>query len=1048
MADDPKQIDPMDVGESGPYFLLDHTDPAGVARPDVWRQAVADFYQLDLDASVQWSQIGPAPLVVNGDQLHMGTGPDAGEVTDILIDPTGASDQTMYVTTDDGGIWKTADAGTTWKPLTDQMFSISMGAIAMDPSNNQILYGGSGNLFDGGSAFTKGAGIYRSADGGQTWSIVDGGYFGTIFANVGINRIVCPMADCLLVATNQGLYRSVDGGRNFGANPPNFDDRQPVVPGIICCLLLDSATPASVAYCGVAGQSVDASGAALPNRGLLKSTNGGITFPTNLFTDANAPQLPYRSFVIAQSQFDGATPNSAVLYASVQTRLANGVSDYVGLYRSTNSGVNWSLQGSLKTVAASNQAPNDGFTQTHYDLTLGVDPLDSKRVYAGFQQLWLSVDGGTTFQAAPVTRNQVHWDNHAIVFSPAGHRPAAAPTLVYTGTDGGIAISNNGGQAWTAINGAIAASLFRGIDIGKGGAAGPKGVPNAYTYGGCQDTGTSGHRPTDNAGEWHAGINGDGWLTAVDPSDPTIVYGFDDEYFIKTTDAGATWAITYPTPTTMGVGLHNPKPAAERAIALDQNGTVPATRLVYVSEGKTLYTSTNAAVNFTATGLNPGGYVTCIATSRAQAGLVWVGANDGSVHCSSDSGANWDAAPLVTTPGGAGVSIGPVNAIAIDPTKPQRIAVVYGGVSGIHAKYRTRHVFLSLDSGATWADVSGTDGNGPVGNVPDLPLRSVVFDQSNAPADPAIVVAGDAGVLRSTDAAITGTGSNAVGTATWKIYGAGLPMVCCNSLAIDNTVANATTPPVLRVGTYGRSCFEATRPTGPVFASDNNLAFGTVATGQSVTLPFYVYNCGNASLDISAASILGTAPFKFGATPAMPVSIAPGATQSFNVTFAPSADGDVFVLLELQTNDGTQATRMIAASGTGVSTNLVQRLATNPFTTVGFGTVNTGANRAIPVQLFNVGTNALNITSVSLSNGSTDFSLTPAPTFPMAIPAGGEADITIQFAPSGAGVLDAEFTIVSDDPRSPLKLNARGTGNLASSGFWSQLLTTLGLAHP
>jgi hypothetical protein len=385
-----------------------------------------------------------------------------------------------------------------------------------------------------------------------------------------------------------------------------------------------------------------------------------------------------------------------------------------------------------------------------------------------------------------------------------------------------------------------------------------------------------------------------------------------------------------------------------------------------------------------------------------------------------------------------------VNGIAIDPTNTQRIAVVYGGVSGIHAKYRTRHVFLSTDNGATWADVSGTDGNGPVGNVPDLPWRSVVFDTSNAPASPAIVIAGDAGVLRSTDAAITGTGASAVGTATWKIYGAGLPMVCCNSLAIDNSVG----PPVLRVGTYGRSCFEVSRPTGPVLAADSNLAFGTVATGQSVTLPFYVYNCGNASLDISAGTVVGVDPFTLGAAPAFPVAIAPGATQAFQVTFAPAAASEAFVLVELTTNDPAWPTYRISASGTGVNTNLVQRLATNPITNVGFGTVDTGANRSVTVQLFNVGTAPLSVSGITLSNGSANFSLTPAPVFPIAIAAGGESDITVQFAPTGAGALTAEFTIVSDDPHQPLKLNATGTGNLASSGFWSQLLTMLGIAHP
>jgi hypothetical protein len=461
-----------------------------------------------------------------------------------------------------------------------------------------------------------------------------------------------------------------------------------------------------------------------------------------------------------------------------------------------------------------------------------------------------------------------------------------------------------------------------------------------------------------------------------------------------------------------------------------------------VSEGRVLYKSTDSGLNFSPTSLVPGQFITCIVTTPATAGLVWAGAFDGTVHRSTDSGATWDAAPLVTTPGGAGMGIGPVNHIAIDPTNTQRVAIAYGGVSGIHAKYRTRHVFLTLDGGANWADVSGTDGNGPVGNVPDLPLRSVVFDTSVNPA--AIVVAGDAGVLRSTDATITGSGSSAVGTATWKIYGAALPMVCCNSLAIDNSVS----PPVLRVGTYGRSCYEATRPTGPAFASDDNLAFGVVASGQSVTLPCYVYNCGNSSLDISAASVISTDPFTLGANPAIPVSIAPGATQKFEVTFAPTAAAEPFGIFSLTTNDPTLATRFIALSGTGVNTGLVQRLATNPIASMGFGTVTTGTNRTIPVQLFNVGTAALNVSSITLTNGSNDFSLNPAPAFPIAIAAGGESDVTFQFAPSGSGALSAEFTIASDDPHAPLKLAANGNGIQAASGFWTQILTLLGIGHP
>lgn len=1063
MADAKKPLDPDDIGESGPNFLLDHTDPTGTPRPDVWRQAVADFYQLDLDASVQWKQIGPAPLVVDGNKNYLGQGPDSGEVTDILIDPAGTTDKKIYITTDDGGIWKTLDGGSNWLPMTDQMFSISMGAVAMDPSNSDIIYGGSGNLFDGGSAFTKGAGIYRSPDGGLTWSIVDGGYFGTIFANTGINRIVCPVANCLLVATNKGLFRSVDGGCNFGANAPAFNDRNPIVAGKICSLFLDTAAPATVVYAGVAGDSVDVNKVALPIVGLLKSTDGGATFPTNLFSNPGAPALPYGSFVVVQSQFDGAAANSATLYASVQYTVPAAGNNpptptYVGLFRSTNSGANWTPLNNLKAVASGN-----GFSQTNYDLTLGVDPLNSLRVYAGFQQVWLSIDGGVNFQPTAITDSKVHWDNHALVFSPASHRGAAAPTRLYTGTDGGIATSGDGGLNWTPpINGSIATNLFRGIDIGKG------SPNNAYTYGGCQDTGTSGHRPTDTGTQWHASINGDGWLIAVDPTDPKTVYGFDNEYFIKSSDEGANWLFSASTPVTIGAGLTNPKPSYARAIALEQTGTVPANRIVYVSEGSVLFKSTNAGLSFVKTNLtipvypppNPPNlnFITCIVTTSASANLVWAGAFDGSVHCSLDGGATWDAAPLSTTPNGAVAVTGSVNHIAIDPTNTQRIAVVYGGVSGIHAKYQTRHVFLSLDGGASWHDVSGTDGNGPVGNLPDLPLRSVVFDAGvTPPTPPAIVVAGDSGVLRCIDSAVSGTGSKAVGSGTWKIYGTDLPMVCCNSLAIDNSPSLAggtpVPPAVLRVGTYGRSCFEVTRPSGPTFTSDDNLAFGVVATGQSVTLPFYVYNCGDAAMDITAATILGPATFTLGAVPAIPVSIAPGATQVFQVTYAPTAPGDEICFVQMTCNDASQTNQLIPASGTGVSTALAPRLASNPISTVGFGTVAVGNFRTVDVQFFNVGTATLNITGISLSAAnpncvSTDFSLSPTPTFPIVIPPGGESDVTFKFKPSGTGPSCAAFFIASNDPQFLRGITTSGTGYQASSGFWNWLLTLLGLAHP
>src|SRR5439155_2017534 len=202
-------------------------DAAGVTAPPIGggpAPAVA--------GGVRWKQIGPQPLKIINDKQFQGAGPDSGEVVDIAVDPRGATDQVIYVATNDGGIWKTLDGGATWLPKTDLMPSLSMGAVALDPNNADIVYAGTGNPFDGGggglesgatTGFSKAIGIYRSTDAGETWShLAD-----ALFKRVRINRIVLPRSDVLLVATSAGLFRSIDGGQNFGANTPTFDDGNP-----------------------------------------------------------------------------------------------------------------------------------------------------------------------------------------------------------------------------------------------------------------------------------------------------------------------------------------------------------------------------------------------------------------------------------------------------------------------------------------------------------------------------------------------------------------------------------------------------------------------------------------------------------------------------------------------------------------------------------------------------------------------------------------------------------------------------------------------------
>jgi uncharacterized surface protein with fasciclin (FAS1) repeats len=194
-----------------------------------------------------WSQIGPQPLV---DQFNRRK--DSGEVTGIAIDPRGIDDKVIYIATHAGGIWKTTDGGYDWTPKTDDMPSLSIGAIALDPTDPNIVYAGTGSGFDGVAVFlVKGIGIYRSINCGDSWQIKGRNVFGALpptspgsspRSGAAIYQIALPSSSVLIVATNQGLYRSIDGGENFGANSPTFNDGQPLVNGVFVGAKVDTPT--------------------------------------------------------------------------------------------------------------------------------------------------------------------------------------------------------------------------------------------------------------------------------------------------------------------------------------------------------------------------------------------------------------------------------------------------------------------------------------------------------------------------------------------------------------------------------------------------------------------------------------------------------------------------------------------------------------------------------------------------------------------------------------------------------------------------------------
>lgn len=867
-------------------FLNEHSDASGKVRGDLRQLGVQQLKKMAVTTGpvaapiapegsagapaalstgvsgiigTRWIQIGPAPLTWRNSD-----GPFSGLVTDIAIDPRGTTDRVIYIGTDNGGVWKSTDAGTTWSPKSDFEDTLTIGAVALDPANPDVVYAGTGDYWRSmrfavdGSSDLAALGLLRSENGGDSWKLVGG----DALRGRAVNRIVVPSANVVVVATNDGLFFSHDGGDTFGNDSPDFSNNKAVRDGNITDLHLDAASPLTVL-------------AAVDGSGIFRSSDGGKSFPDNLFTSRNgAPTADLGYIVFGQST----RPNTQTIYAAV----VNGVyklgllehcttgpkagtacrsradcqqnsacvagfciggagagqpctndascgafsqcSSLVGIFKSTNGGTTWA------------RLDNDGTNsdmlrfQAKYDQVVGVDPQNPDRAYFGFGSVWVTNDGGSFF--TPVGdpgftmpgRVHIHGDVHAITLSPTTHvsTGTTTPVPLFVGTDGGIHTSSDGGDTWANINGrgggAIATMLFYGIDIGRNSINARK-----HTYGGAQDIGAAFQRPDSPSratwGEtaWSIADWGDGGPFAVDPCNPlsfATSIGFGN--YRWSNDGGGSLH--------EGTGL----PSGEnvfRALAFD-----PKCGHVYLgTDAGKLLTSTSPGGDFSHIVKDFGSYIYAIAVSPADSEVVWVGLQDGTILRTKNVLTGMP--PVWTSTSVANAIPGnPVSAIAADPINSLEAIAVYPGFCGTGVSpcsAPTEHVFRTTNGGASWDDISG--------NLPDLPLHSVVIDPGTTPHS--IIVASDAGVLRSADLG-----------ASWQVLGQGLPHTQCQTMALDST-AN---PPLLRVGTYGRSAFElalpglvwvdftCTSPTCPDASQDGTYGhpYSTLAKGLTFAPPY------------------------------------------------------------------------------------------------------------------------------------------------------------------------------------------------------------------
>ena len=430
--------------------------PLGMVTPYIAEQTAA---------ALSWTPLGPHPITF---EYWSANGNAGGRVTSIAVDPR--SGDVAYLAAAQGGVWKTVDRGVNWTPLTDNLSSLASGALALDPSNPDVVYYATGEQNYSGDSF-YGDGLFRSTNGGALWSKL------ATSASVGsyVARVVVNASDpaLLCVAGSRGVARSTTGGATWSV----------ALGGGWCDDLAPDPSNAAVLY------------AAINAAGLYRSNDSGATWALL------AGGLPTTGF--QRIQFAVAPSNPQVLYAS----FGNSGGNLLGMYKTTDGGTTWSLLGAT---------PNYLGGQGWYDNTVVVDPGDPNVCLAGgvfpydasHKGVIRTLNGGTSW--SDVTRgvdgSQVHPDQHFLTFGPDG--------TLWVGNDGGVWTSADRGSHWIDRNGTLAIAQFYTLALhpGNGG----------IVQGGTQDNGTLRYGGSD---PWPQIVSGDGGPCPIRPDTPNISYG-------------------------------------------------------------------------------------------------------------------------------------------------------------------------------------------------------------------------------------------------------------------------------------------------------------------------------------------------------------------------------------------------------------------------------------------------------------------------------------------------------------------------------------------
>ena len=606
-----------------------------------------------------------------------------------------AQPNVFYIGVNNGGVWKTTDAGRTWKPIFDDQPTGSIGDIAIAPSNPNVIYVGSGEGLQRPDLST-GDGMYRSNDGGKSWEHL-GLREGQQIASIAVdpndeNRLfVAVLGHPYGPNEERGVFRSTDGGKSFqrvlykdentGAMQVEIDPKNPKI--IYADLWAGRQGP----WENGAWQGKES--------GMFKSTDGGDTWKK--LTNG----LPTIEQGLGRIGFTISRSDPKRLYATVDAQAA-----LAGIYSSNDGGESWTkVNGDPRLWGRGSD-----FAEVR------VHPTDPDTIFVANVASYKSTDGGKTFsgfKGAPGGD-----DYHRIWINPN------IPDVMLFATDQGATITVNGGETWSSWYNQPTAQFYHVITDDQ--------YPY-WVYGGQQESGSAGVASRGSTGailakDWMTvGVEEYGYV-APDPLDSNIIYGgklsrFDKRtghvqniapeavrtgkyrflrtapvifspvdkkslfyagnVIFKTMNGGQSWAVISP-------DLSREK------------WDVPANVGIYTT--KDMETMPRRGVIYT------------VAPSYKDLGTIWAGTDDGLIHITKDGGKNWQNVTPPQLRSWAKVSL--IDAGRFDAN------TAYAAINTFRLDDLRPHIYRTKDGGKSWKEiVNGLPNGGIVNAVREDPIR-------------------------------------------------------------------------------------------------------------------------------------------------------------------------------------------------------------------------------------------------------------------------------------------------------------------------------------